>query len=66
MSEERKRPGRPSVDPFSSGSSIQLSVRLSPRQYDALCAAAKAQRTSTQDVIRARIARDLIRKLDSQ
>jgi hypothetical protein len=48
------RRGRPPLDP--EGPSVQLNVRFTAKQYDALCARARAQRASLSALIRATLA----------
>lgn len=46
----KRAPGRPRLDP--SGPSVNVHLRLGPRQYDALYAQARRDRESVVDVIR--------------
>jgi hypothetical protein len=48
------RRGRPPLDP--EGLSVQLNVRFTVKQYDALCARAYAQRKSLSALVRATLA----------
>lgn len=46
-----KRPGRPPLDPESPGS-VPVTVRLSPRQYDAVDHMARVTRRTVPELIR--------------
>jgi len=50
----KRHRGRPPLDP--EGPSVQLNVRLTAKQYDALCARARAQRASLSAMVRATLA----------
>jgi len=49
-----RRRGRPPLDP--EGPSVQLNVRFTAKQYDALWARARAQRVSLSAMVRATLA----------
>jgi len=54
------RRGRPPLDP--DGPSINVHLRLSSKQYDALCARASQQRETLLDMIRRALAENLVSK----
>jgi hypothetical protein len=52
-----RRPGRPPLD--RDDPSVQMSLRLPARQYEALCRAATVYRTTVPDLVRLALVREI-------
>jgi hypothetical protein len=50
----RRRPGRPSLDP-NDAPSVDVHVRVTPKQFDAIYAQSRAARTSMAEWVRRRL-----------